>query len=387
MLPEERLVIEACRSALTNLPLRVELDARRVGPSISLADELGVIGLVASNMQSLPDADPLWAEASRANAARNVMLVAELERWIVMLRAAGVEPVLLKGPALAKTAFGSLSRRDSTDLDLIVPFEECRRAIEACRAFGGEPIGELPACDASLGAVTFTVPGSANTYTIDLHAGWVPLWGASPRRALRDEDLRELNIGGQRVRTLGPELSFIHAAAHFWQHGFTLKTLVDVVATLQQLRALGVEQACVDRARALGISRGVAFAMRAADQFVTSATISGPGVLRWRRMPLERPVRGTDPIIFFARELALDRPWRQTAAACFRRIWLPEARLRWTPEWIGADYPRARRMLRPVRLITRGIATLVRGGDRSWRERPPLRFAGESTGRSGRSRD
>src|SRR5687767_3639168 len=105
MVPEQRLVLAACRAAFTAAPLE-ECGSVDAAHAIALADALGVVGLVADQLRQRPGADRRWAAAWRANAARNAMLAAELAGWCDALAAGGVEAVAFKGVALARTTFG-----------------------------------------------------------------------------------------------------------------------------------------------------------------------------------------------------------------------------------------------------------------------------------------
>ena len=70
------------------------------------------------------------------NAARNVLLTAELCRILEAFAAAGIEAVPYKGPALAVYAYENLTLRRFVDLDILVRKADTLRAMEILAARG-----------------------------------------------------------------------------------------------------------------------------------------------------------------------------------------------------------------------------------------------------------
>ena len=352
---EERAVLRACRSAFAGVSVgdAVVADA---GRTIDLAQRLGVLGLVSSHVRTTPGADVRWDRAWLANLTRNLAAVNELEHWRDVLRAKGIEIVVFKGPALAVRAFGGLHRRDWGDLDLIVAPSAFTRAYATLAENGAEPmwVGPPPPHDWVQGrGVTFTVPARAGRLLLDLHAGWRPLWGALPGGELSDAGLVDVDIGGVQFRTLDAELAAIHAACHFVQHGYSLKTLVDVIAAFARVQAEGRLDALRERARSMRLSRTLDAARIAAEQFLENGR--APSL----RSDLGTAAALTDP----ARLQRIDvRTWLETRRAighralfrdAVRTVWLPRGYVSMSPEWIDAHHVRLRRLTRAVRLATR----------------------------------
>ncbi len=75
-------------------------------------------------------------EASSHYQRRNLALTGELFRILAMLEAMGIEAIPFKGPALAMTAYGSLSLRMFADLDILIRDEDLDRSREALIASG-----------------------------------------------------------------------------------------------------------------------------------------------------------------------------------------------------------------------------------------------------------
>lgn len=251
LLPEQRLILDACRSHFVQIDLRLSLTRADAGHAIRLARDLGVLGLTSSAIRTQsPEAK--WSQAWMENFGRNMMLAGALGEWVAVFGRRGIEPIAFKGIALGRIAFNHFSMRDSCDLDLIVPFDAFHAAVEVLQQHGArevDPSRTVP--PVRLGAMTFEVEGD-HTYTIDLHAGWVPRWGYLSGRIIPEHELTTIGIQGFEVRTLGPRLMHIHAVSHFFQHYFSLKTLMDVAFTRSYIRKLGLEEDCRTLAAEMG---------------------------------------------------------------------------------------------------------------------------------------
>jgi hypothetical protein len=353
MLPEQDLVLAVARSMFAPIPIEDLVRSAEPSYAVALSAELGVRGLVSAALRRLPDADPLWTRAWYTNLTRNLLLVSELRLWTNELASAGIQSIALKGPALAQLAFGDVSRRDFIDLDLIVPREQFRRSVALCLARGWTPVANqatLPGDDARLTKATFLSP--TNRYSLDLHAGWQLSWGRLPNGTLSGRDLVEVDLSGTRFRTLCPELALIHAARHFVQHRFSLKTLLDVGATLAQVRASGGEADVRVRAARMGLRRIVASAIAAADEFAAlgRAPSLPHGLGEPWALANPAPPERVDFWMWFDLRRGLSP--RRMIGEVLHTIWPSDERIRESPEWIGPDHLTIRRALRPLRLIT-----------------------------------
>ncbi len=72
----------------------------------------------------------------RENAARNIVLTAELSRLIKLFAASGIEAIPYKGPLLSLFAYGDLTLRRFVDLDIMVRKNDVRQARELMLADG-----------------------------------------------------------------------------------------------------------------------------------------------------------------------------------------------------------------------------------------------------------
>lgn len=71
-----------------------------------------------------------------ANAKRNMLLLHELRGALEALSSAGIEAIVLKGAALAETAYGNIALRMMRDLDLLVRDREAQTAVRVLQGMG-----------------------------------------------------------------------------------------------------------------------------------------------------------------------------------------------------------------------------------------------------------
>jgi hypothetical protein len=156
---------------------------------------------------------------------RQVSLKDGLTQVVTALSRAGIEVMLLKGAALAQTAYGSFEDRPMTDLDLLVRREVAAKAQRVLRAEGWAP--ETPE----------DIPAKAKFYEghhhlpplddargtgvrVELHTELFP--PGHPFRLTSEALWREADtaeIGGERARVPSSIHQLLHVCLHFaWSH-------------------------------------------------------------------------------------------------------------------------------------------------------------------------
>lgn len=167
----------------------------------------------------------------QANAMRNRFLARELVRLTALLERAGVETIAFKGPALAISAYGTLSLRQFIDLDLLVRENHSTQAVTVLSTEGyvmpaGYSIGQI----GRAGSFETSMVNPRGFVCIDLHwrlaEPYFPL-------AMDGEDLwqRAARVGIEdgAVATLGIEDHLLYLCAHGARHGWeTLGGICDV---------------------------------------------------------------------------------------------------------------------------------------------------------------
>ena len=133
------------------------------------------------------------------------MREAPLARAFAVLRAAGVEPILGKGWAVARH-YPSPGLRPMGDIDVYVPAADAPRAHAALRAAGDAPV--------------------------DLHAGFAELDDRSAADLLARS--QSVSLGDETVRVFGAEDHLRLLCLHLLRHGVIRPLwLVDVAAALE----------------------------------------------------------------------------------------------------------------------------------------------------------
>jgi hypothetical protein len=70
------------------------------------------------------------------NTARALVLASELSRILNGFESCGIPAYPFKGPALSVILYGDPARRQSKDLDILVPKEKVRKAIDCLDSLG-----------------------------------------------------------------------------------------------------------------------------------------------------------------------------------------------------------------------------------------------------------
>ncbi len=145
MRPEHNLLLSCVRTAFTNdrmdtlpaLPEAVDWNC-----FIGLCEWHNVVPLVC---RALPAAFPCAIPPTAMNRLRNLchnntvralFLASELSRILQAFESSGIPAYPFKGPALSIMLYGDPARRQSKDLDILVPKEEVRKAIDCLDSLG-----------------------------------------------------------------------------------------------------------------------------------------------------------------------------------------------------------------------------------------------------------
>ncbi len=300
-----------------------------------------------------------WPEAVRrsigeraaAAAATELLARRELVRVVGALAGAGIEPLLLKGTALAYRYYGDPSLRPRADTDWLIRDEEC----DLVRAVMAE-LGYAPAllCDGELVFRQFELERTdawGLIHAMDFH------WRISTQVVFADLfSYRELRQRAEPIAALGPQawgcggldallLALIHPVMH---HRAELRLIwtYDVHLLAQQLDAAGwselVELACRKR-----VGRVAAWGLEAARRYL--GTPVPPAVLEQLKQASSRQ----EPS---ARYLTSGGGWLAETVANVRHLGSWRDRLRLLRE---IAFPSAAYLLRAYRLDHSPMAKLL----------------------------
>jgi hypothetical protein len=198
-------------------------------------------GVSALCEKDLPDTVRWWLHGTWALAVFRARIYFEpvLHTILSALALDGVVPVLLKGPALAHTAYPRTPLRTFSDIDLLLTPDELGRAATCLQRLGYTPLlgfdahghHHLPPYVAPDGELTvelhYDILPSPHPYRIDLDV--------LRRRAERRE------IASTPVRVLSAVDALHHACLHLaWGHRYSwypLRNLTDILAITQNQAA------------------------------------------------------------------------------------------------------------------------------------------------------
>lgn len=216
---------------------------------------------------------------------------AQLREIVRAFGRAGIETIILNGPALAADYYPDPALRPFVDLDLLVRPPDRVRALETLGALGyteetpGRSLEHVP-------AATLIPPAGAARLPVDLHWEWVAHSGGARATRLATEEVwcRAVPAAswGEAARTLANEDLLVHLAANFAIHHTLAGALwqLDLALVLRRHRTTLDWDAIAARAQRWGAAGAVYFALRSvAEQLgVTAPTPTmnrlRPGELR-----------------------------------------------------------------------------------------------------------
>ena len=280
--PEARVVL-ACLRAVT-----AQCNAEGLGGLIALRPDWKVVARIASWHGVLPlvvnrlGAEPGSAVARDAltrlraeyfgRALRSASLARELLRLYRLIDSAGIAMLALKGPVLAVQAYGDVTMRQFTDLDVLIRRADLPRVVEILSRDGYRPRRFIhDARDQGLfdsSEEEFTKPGALGL--IDVH--WLlssPFFPYAPDADSCFAHAVQVDLEGTGVPTLAPRELLLFLCVHAAKHGWpTLGAAADIAAVARRYPALEWEAVDGD-ARRIGCRRmlllGVHLAHELAD--------------------------------------------------------------------------------------------------------------------------
>jgi len=148
---------------------------------------------------------------------QTLALDAALAEAVPALRAAGIEPLLLKGPAIAHWLHDDPNERAYGDVDLLVPVAAISRARDTLLALGyDEPFADSRSEEQAQHAATFV----RGPVAVDLH--WeLDLMPHPDAYRLLGRGAAPLQVAGVEVLAPPPAALVVIVALHAAQHGHT----------------------------------------------------------------------------------------------------------------------------------------------------------------------
>jgi len=235
------------------------------GGILAAADEHGVTPLICKRIDGpgAEEVEPGWRKRLREewirNSCRNLLLVSELVRVLAALEACDVSATPYKGPVLAEQAYGDLTLRQFTDLDVIVPQRQIVLAHNAVVKAGYRPVfaeSGPPQADRNIpGQYAYTNESGTR---LELHTEATLRYFPRPFNLEALCERRQMiSVAGRTVPAFSMEdtliLLSVHGSKHFWER---LAWIADIAALASRGRSIGWPLT-LERARELGAERMV----------------------------------------------------------------------------------------------------------------------------------
>lgn len=220
-------------------------------------------------------AEKVQAEA-RQNAMATLRQIEELRQMLSAFRAAGVDPVILKGIPLAERLYGAAGNRHARDIDLLVSPADLGGAAQVLRDLGYEPApvyrlrGRL-VDTAALREECYDLEFLHRTTgsSVELHwrtnrfCGWPDIAGDPALTRVTGTSVGEI-----RVPTDAADLIFLsnHGGMHAWAR---LKWLADIARLAERMGTSGLEEG-MELAEKMRATRPVSLALRVSHRLLGS---------------------------------------------------------------------------------------------------------------------
>jgi hypothetical protein len=239
-------VRRCCAAALRGAAGLIVPEADFAVCGLALAERHRVVPLVAAGLSI--EARERFRRRVLALAQQTIRLEQELAFLSGILSAAGVEFLVLKGPALARQGYPVPDLRVYDDLDLWIESRDLEAAVRALEADGYrrlEPLRARAAACAWRAGIEVALRHPGRERLIEVAHGWRTL---APTRRAADEIIAAatvLEIAGAQVRAPGPVHALIFACLHGAHHRWDrFSWVADVAGLWLRLSPAERENAC-----------------------------------------------------------------------------------------------------------------------------------------------
>jgi hypothetical protein len=267
--PEVQLLLYCARLNI-NSATRTHIHALAQQPLnwsflIQLAKVHGVLPLLYRNLnQTIPALVPHYLltqlqQYFRANTQQNFLLTQELFRLLTLFEQHAIRVLPFKGIVLATTAYGHLSLRHITDLDLLVDPSAVESAKSLLLSQGYELRVNVP------WEMHLIRPDQSYIYNVDLHSTIVPKHLSHP---LQSQDIWQqvhlLTIGNRPIPNLSAEMTLLVLCLNGTKDGWRGLNRICDIAALIQTQALNW-QIVMQQAQALRMQRLIGVGLQLAS--------------------------------------------------------------------------------------------------------------------------
>jgi hypothetical protein len=237
----------------------IQLDDDRRRGLLAAALDHGLIGPLYQAASKTPGIPLSIRTAYLAQAARNFQLTIALGEILRSFAEYAIEVIVFKGPAVAVMAYGQITCREFTDLDLLVRPGDIDRARFVLRDLAYRQISEGVQTDPNQKDIQFL--RDEDRTLVELHWAFNPPNNRFPLEATGIWSRVQIaNAGAVPIPTLGIEDTLIylclHAAKHRW---ISLKWTFDIARILTCKAAALDWDSLLQRCTAVGCNRTLFF--------------------------------------------------------------------------------------------------------------------------------
>jgi hypothetical protein len=226
--------------------------------------------MILAEKQIPPEELTHWKELLRVNTQRNLRITWKLIKCVELLFNNEIECIVLKGPTIAIQAYGALTLRQYTDLDLLIHQIDFPKAYDLL-----VKSGYTPAFTMDEKQIKFEIK-SGHHFSFTRQGDLIEMhWDIAPRANIRPlsaeqmwQQLNSVRVFDKDIWTLSPEntilFTCLHGAIHSWNQ---LKWIVDLAYTCQSFS----EKAwlvLLERAKHMGLFRQVCVGLLLAEDLV-----------------------------------------------------------------------------------------------------------------------
>ena len=240
-----------CAAALHGAPGTVAATGGEERCGLALAERHRVVPLLVAGL-AVPEQDPFRRRAL-ALVQQTVRLEQELAAIAAAWSAAGVDFLVLKGPALARQAYPVPEWRAYDDLDLWVANRDFDRAVAALEEAGyrrQHPLTGRAAACARRAGIEAALAHPERGRLVEVAHGWPAL--APTRRAAAEINAAAatLDIAGAGIRVPEPVHALLYACQHGAHHSWDrLSWVADVAGLWLRLAPAARAEACTTARR------------------------------------------------------------------------------------------------------------------------------------------
>lgn len=260
------LLLSVCRQELGTVHISDDkrLDDKEWRGLLAAARDHGLIGPLHKTAVKKYSASEESLRSIRTaylgQAARNLQLVDALNDILYSFAEYAIEVIVLKGPAIALVAYGHITHREFTDLDLLVRPENFNKAWRLLNGLGYREVAGPSDKDVEF------IRDCDQTF-VELHWALNPPYSRFPLETTGMWDrLQTVFVSTKPIPTLNLEDTFItmctHASRHRWE---SLKWNFDIAQVLTCKASVLNWEAMFQRCQTMGCTRAIVFGVQLAN--------------------------------------------------------------------------------------------------------------------------